>query len=95
MLVHLAADWSAASLAMAREVWSDPRIMFQRAPIVALRIDVTDDSSDAEIAALRFDARSIPTTIVFDGEGREVARIEGQATVDEVLAAIRAAGAEP
>ncbi|WP_170319521.1 thioredoxin family protein [Polyangium spumosum] len=97
LLVHLSADWSAASLMMAREVWSDPRILLQRTPLVALRIDLTDGSAspDAELWAERYGARVVPTTIVFDAEGREVARIDGACTVEDVLAAIGRAAADP
>ncbi|HVK65216.1 MAG TPA: thioredoxin family protein [Polyangium sp.] len=95
LVVHLSAAWSAASIAMAREVWSDPRIQLQRTPIVALRIDLTEETPDAESWAARYGVSSVPTTLVLDAEGREVARLSGPCTVEEVLAAIRKAAADP
>lgn len=95
MLVHLSASWSAASIAMAREVWSDPRILLSSTPLVALRLDLTDETPDAELWAQRYGTRTVPTTIVLDAEGREVARLEGACSVDEVLAAIRRAALFP
>lgn len=95
LVVHLSAAWSAASIAMAREVWSDPRIQLQRTPIVALRIDLTEETPDAESWAARYGVSSVPTTLVLDAEGHEVARLSGPCTVEEVLAAIRKAAADP
>jgi thiol:disulfide interchange protein len=95
LLVHLSAAWSAASLMMDREVWSDPRILSQRTPIVPLRIDLTAETPDNELWASRYGLRAMPSTIVFDAEGREAARMEGRCTVDEVLAAIHRAAGDP
>ncbi|MDI1434089.1 thioredoxin family protein [Polyangium sorediatum] len=95
LVVHLSAAWSAASIAMAREVWSDPRIQLQRTPLVALRIDLTDETPDAELWAARYGVSTVPTTLVLDADGREVARLLGACTVEEVLAAIRKAAADP
>ncbi|MDI1484412.1 thioredoxin family protein [Polyangium sp. y55x31] len=95
LLVFLSADWSAASIAMTREVWSDPRVLVQRTPIVALRLDLSADTPDTELRFARYGLRTLPATIVFDAEGHEVARLSGLCTVDEVLAAIRRAAGDP
>jgi thiol:disulfide interchange protein len=88
MIVYLSAAWSAGSLAMEREVWSDPRISSHAAPLVGLRIDLTDDGPDAELWAERYGARAVPTTLVLDTAGREAARLEGPVSADEVLRAL-------
>ncbi|MDI3288841.1 thioredoxin family protein [Polyangium sp. 15x6] len=95
LLVFLSADWSAASIAMAREVWSDPRILLQRTPIVALRLDLSADTPDTELRFAHYGLRTLPTTIVFDAQGHEAARLSGLCTVEEVLAAIGRAAADP
>ncbi|MDI1443893.1 thioredoxin family protein [Polyangium sp. 6x1] len=95
LVVYLSADWSGASIAMAREVWSDPRILLQSTPLVALRIDLTEETPDAELRAARYGATAVPMTVVLDAEGHEAARLSGQCTVEEVLAAIRKAAADP
>jgi hypothetical protein len=91
LIVHLSAAWSASSRAMEREVWSDPRIASYPEPIVALRIDLTDAGPDAELWAERYGARAVPTTLVIDALGREVGRLEGPASADEVLRALGSA----
>lgn len=89
--MYLSAAWSAGSLAMEREVWSDPRILRHGAPLVALRIDLTNDGPDAELWADRYGARAVPTTLVLDSAGREAARLEGQVSAEEVLRALEKA----
>lgn len=100
LMVHLAAAWSAGSLAMEREVWSDPRIAFYPGPLVALRIDLTDAGPNAELWADRYGARAVPTTLLLDLRGRarererEVGRLEGPVSADEVLRALESAAGE-
>lgn len=94
MLVFLGAAWSGGSLQMQREVLSDPRLLFQPSPIVALSIDCTnEDDPNVELLAARYDVKGVPTTIVFDAEGHEVARFDVAVPLDDVLGAIRKAWA--
>jgi thiol:disulfide interchange protein len=88
LVVYVRADWSAASLEMDRNVWSDPRILFHPRAVVPLRIDVTD-GPDAELWAQEFAVRAIPAAIFFDAEGRETKRFEGVTSVDDVIGALR------
>jgi thiol:disulfide interchange protein DsbD len=92
LIVHLSAAWSAGARAMEREVWSDPRIASYAEPLVALRIDLTDAGPDAELWAERYGARAVPTTLVLDASGRELGRLEGPVSADEVLRALESAG---
>ncbi len=89
MLVYVRADWSAASLEMDRVVWSDPRILFQSHPVVPLRADVTD-GPDAELMAAEFHVNAVPSVILLDENARELVRLEGPRSVEEVLTAMRA-----
>jgi len=88
LLITFGADWSAPSIAMDRQVWSDPRMLLQRSPIVALRIDATDESPVAELLVAKYDLDVLPTTLVLDAEGREVARFKGVCDVEAVLEAL-------
>jgi thiol:disulfide interchange protein len=94
LLVHLSAAWSAGSRVMEREVWSDPRIAFHRGPIVALLIDLTNEGTEAELWAQRYGVRAVPTTIIFDEAGRELSRLSGPASADDVVAALDVSLAE-
>lgn len=76
---------------MDRNVWSDPRILFHPVALVPLRIDVTE-GPNAELWAEEFGVQAVPTTIVFDADGREAARLTGMRSIDDVLAALRQLG---
>lgn len=76
---------------MDRQVWSDPQILFSSRAVVPLRIDVTD-GPDAELWADEYRVTAVPTTIFFDADGYEAARLEGTRSVDEVLSALRQLG---
>ncbi|HRI71718.1 MAG TPA: thioredoxin family protein [Polyangium sp.] len=91
LVVYVRADWSAGALAMDRQVWSDPQILFSSRAVVPLRIDVTD-GPDAELWADEYRVTAVPTTIFFDADGYEAARLEGTRSVDEVLSALRQLG---
>lgn len=92
LLLVLGADWSGASLEMRRVVFSDPRLLFRPTPIVACWLDMTnEDDPNVELLAARYAVRAVPTIIVFDADGHEIARTSGYASVDEVLAALRKA----
>ncbi|MBK9265200.1 MAG: thioredoxin family protein [Polyangiaceae bacterium] len=88
LVVYVRADWSAGALAMDRDVWSDPRILFHPLALVPLRLDVTG-GPDAELLADEFRVQAIPTTILVDADGGEAMRLEGARSVDEVLSALR------
>lgn len=87
LVVYVRADWSAGALSMDRGVWSDPRILFHPMPVVALRVDLTD-GPNAELWAEEFHVQALPTTLFFNEEGREVKRLNGAQSVDDVLAAL-------
>jgi thiol:disulfide interchange protein len=88
LLVYVRADWSAGALAMDRDVWSDPRILFHPLALVPLRLDVTD-GADAELWAEEFRVQALPTTILVGADGREVMRFDGVRSIDDVLSALR------
>jgi thiol:disulfide interchange protein len=89
LVIYLRADWSAGAIEMDRNVWSDPRVLFQKHAIVSLRLDLTG-GPDAELWAEEYRVAAIPSTIFIDAEGHEVTRLEGSRSVEEVLTAMRA-----
>jgi thiol:disulfide interchange protein len=91
LLVYLRADWSAASLWMEREIWSDPRVLAEGGAFVALWLDVTSAEGDAELYAQRYGASALPAVALFDREGRPAGLVLGERGVDALLAALRAA----
>lgn len=95
MLVYLRAEWSAASLALEREIWTDPGVVRAARGFVDLKVDVSSAEGDAELLARFYDARTIPTTVVLDAEGTRVATLVGRFGRDELLVAMRTAQASP
>lgn len=91
LLVYLRADWSAGSLWMERELWSDPRVVAAARAFVALELDVTRAEGDAELVAQRYGANKLPTIALFDREGRSVASLSGEQRPEALLTALSAA----
>ncbi|MCC6552947.1 MAG: thioredoxin family protein [Polyangiaceae bacterium] len=91
LLVYLRADWSAASLAMDRDVWSDPRAIAEARPFVAVLVDLTSAEGDAELYAQRYGVSAVPAIALFDRDGRPAGLLAGARGVDEVAAALRRA----
>lgn len=85
LVVFLFAEWATPAAQMDRVTWADPRILERAASFVALRLDVSDADANAQAAADRFDLGMMPSTLIFDATGTEVARLQGFATADDVL----------
>ena len=92
LLIYVRAEWSAAALSMERTVWTDPRLARATRGLVALEIDVTSAEGDAELYAQRYAVTQIPSTLVFDANGKLVATVPGAATASALLEAIARAG---
>lgn len=93
MFVFARADWSAASLTMDRVVWPDLGVRAAAQPFVALRVDLTADDPDANARLDHLAIVGLPSLIVFDEEGVEVARVERFADAVEVASVLREARA--
>jgi len=86
ILVDFTADWCPPCRVMEREVWPDERV--RRALnefTVPLQIDVDDEAASPLSDARRI--RSIPTVLILDSQGNEVAR-KGIMSPSEVLALV-------
>ncbi len=85
LVVFLFAAWVAASSAMDRTTWADPKIAEALAPLVSVRVDLTNADSQAEALSLRYNTRMLPTTVIFDERGTEIARFEGYSGAEPIL----------
>jgi len=88
LVVFLYAEWAAPAVRMDRTTWSDPRVLERVQSFVPLRLDVTNADANAQAEADRFDLSMMPSIVILDFGGRELARIDGFAGPDEVLAAM-------
>jgi thiol:disulfide interchange protein DsbD len=66
------ADWCVSCKEMDRFVFSDPRVANKLAGMQLLRADVTANNAEDKALLKRFGLFGPPSTIFFDGEGREV-----------------------
>lgn len=87
-LAFLFAEWAVPAVRMDRDTWTDPRIVARSRGFVALRLDVSDADANAQAEADHFDSKTMPSTILLDDAGRELGRLEGFASADDVLAAL-------
>ncbi len=94
LLVWVRADWAAPALEMERKTWTDPLVLEAARPFVALRLDVTSAEGDAERYAERYDVKGVPSTILFDARGRQVAAFYGMQRAAEMAAALKRAADE-
>lgn len=85
LVVFLFADWSPPAVSMDRVTWGDARVLDRAGSFVALRLDVSDTSGQAQADADRFDLGMLPSTLIFDADGTEVGRVEGFATAEDVV----------
>lgn len=86
ILVDFTADWCPPCRVMEREVWPDERV--RRAldeSTIPLQIDVDDEAASPLADARRI--RSIPTVLILDSQGNEVAR-KGIMSPSEVIALV-------
>lgn len=88
LVVYLCAEWSAAAIHMDRSTWTEPRLLERSRTFVALRIDTTTTDANAQAVADRFDLKTMPSTVILDFGGHEIARLEGDATAEQILAAL-------
>jgi thioredoxin:protein disulfide reductase len=74
LLVDFTADWCAACKEIAKETFSDPRVMEKAvaAKYVAVKVDATNDE-DPQVDAVKGKYRvvGLPTVVIFDSTGQE------------------------
>jgi thioredoxin:protein disulfide reductase len=86
MIVFAFAEWATAAVRMERATWADPRVLRAARSFVALRLDVTAADATAQVGADDLALNVIPTVVLLDELGHEIARVEGYAGPDEALA---------
>jgi thiol:disulfide interchange protein len=88
LIVYLRADWSAASLRQERAIWTDARVLEATRRFVLLRIDLSDVEGGGDAYLAKYGVLVVPTTIVYDSEGRRIASLEGEVDAAPLVQAL-------
>jgi len=87
------AEWCLPCKEMEKTTFADPEVAREAEHFRTLRADLTQEGEETDSVARAFDVKGVPTAIFFDSNGREVARLVGFISRDEMLAAMRQARA--
>jgi thiol:disulfide interchange protein DsbD len=92
ILVDAWADWCAGCKLLDRNTWSDRRVQDEvRARFVPLRVDLSDEGSDAELRIRALGVSALPAVLLCPVSGCDAGarRLVGYAGPDEMLAFLR------
>jgi thiol:disulfide interchange protein DsbD len=89
LMVDFTAEWCGACKKMAKETFSDPRVMEKAAHFVAVKVDATDDE-DPQIDAVKgkYKVVGLPTVVLYDSKGNERKRFNDFVGPEDFLTAI-------
>jgi thioredoxin:protein disulfide reductase len=75
VLVDFGATWCAACDELLRHTFSDPAVRQEARRFVTVRVDATESTPALDALQALHHVRGLPTVLLFDTDGREVARI--------------------
>jgi thioredoxin:protein disulfide reductase len=82
-VVDFRADWCLPCIEMERTTFVSPQVASRISGFTMLRADVTEMSKENEALLSQYGVLGVPTTIFFDGEGREHHRMIGYISPEE------------
>ncbi len=88
------AEWCLPCKEMEKTTFADPEVAREAEYFRTLRADLTEESEETDALARTFGVKGVPTAIFFSASGREVVRLLGFISRDEMLAAMRRARAD-
>ncbi len=88
VLVDLYAEWCGWCKVLEREVFTSPEFRDFTRDMVLLRVDVDDGGEGSELQA-RYQANSLPTTLILDASMVKVGEVKGYSPTREFIAAVR------
>jgi thiol:disulfide interchange protein DsbD len=78
IFMDFTAEWCAACKEIERDTFPDERVQKAAGRFVALQLDMTNNDDPAiEQTSERYEIRGLPTLILFDSEGNEAKRFNG------------------
>ncbi len=90
ILLYFSADWCLPCLEFEENAWRDTRIIEEAQRFVRLKVDLSDWRSPKTRALERqYKVWALPTTLILDSQGRELARLEGAVPAWRLLSFLR------
>ncbi|MFO0550303.1 MAG: thioredoxin domain-containing protein [Polyangiaceae bacterium] len=93
LVIEFFAEWCAACKEIRNKTFASADVQREGARFVALKLDVTDESAPASTEMMqKYKVTGLPTVLVFDSTGKEVARLTQFVNAQkflETLAAVR------
>ncbi len=88
VLVDLYAEWCGWCKVLEREVFTSPEFRAFTRDMVLLRVDVDDGGEGSELQA-RYQATSLPTTLILDAGMVKIGEVKGYAPTPQFIASVR------
>lgn len=88
VLIDFVADWCIPCHEMEATTFADRRVASLAQSFLMLRADLTMETDATKAVTERFDVRGVPTLILLDANGREVQRMVGYVSPEELVAAM-------
>ena len=88
--VDFGATWCAACEELLRHTFSDPAVRAEARRFVTVRVDATESTPALDELQARHHVRGLPTVLLLDTNGREVARIAEFVPAPRMLQLMRA-----
>lgn len=89
LMVDFTAEWCGACKKLAKETFSDPRVMSKAGNFVAVKVDATNDE-DPQVDAVKgkYKVVGLPTVVIYDSRGQERKRFNDFVGPDVFLTAL-------
>jgi thiol:disulfide interchange protein DsbD len=91
VIVDFWAEWCTACIELDKTAWADPRVREEAARFVKVKVDGTESTDAVSAIQERYQVQGMPTVVVLDSAGRQVAdRVIGAVDAEEMLQRLRA-----
>jgi thiol:disulfide interchange protein DsbD len=85
LLIDFGAEWCPPCKKFEVETFTDPEVRAELARFALLKVDCTNNDDESERLRDKYDARNLPTVLIFDGQGQKVLKLGEWAAPDKLL----------